>query len=449
MGLLDLPPELFSLVTHHLVCTAGVAQAWPLRRVCRTFAAEIAYDVLAKQPKEVLIPISARAIMRKNLPTYLYNRIQAPSDVNTRLLERVKAMASYLHTELKIKNSVAKDRTLNKLSIFLAKNFYPDEEDSVFETLWGANFDKHLRSPPEQRTHLLQGELRIYDKISAAIAVDSVGLVRELLPQITDPLAQSISHGPLIDAVRTQNMPLVRVVLEYLDSLNLKLKSNRHSQIQWLLLMKSHFHLGTAITASIEYCDDEGEITYVLAQFHQEQLSFPNLTTYTSWLTKSCQLRRPAAMEVIAKMRRSKSWHSGPKSAVLKAACRTRDREYVDVVLDNLDLDMEHPSIVQNPLFIAVRWGSAECVAAVLERSTASLNIKLKSNLRTTHLRHRDISALDLAIHHEADEVVETLVYNGAPFPWPITRPRDPVVYDYMRKQLTKFDEDRKQGVSK
>ena len=36
------------MVAHELLATAGVADAWKLRQVCCTFAAEIKHDIFSK-----------------------------------------------------------------------------------------------------------------------------------------------------------------------------------------------------------------------------------------------------------------------------------------------------------------------------------------------------------------------------------------------------------------
>jgi hypothetical protein len=49
--------ELFQNVTHELVTIAGVAEAWRLREVCRTFAAEIKHDVFSKQSRKAFATV--------------------------------------------------------------------------------------------------------------------------------------------------------------------------------------------------------------------------------------------------------------------------------------------------------------------------------------------------------------------------------------------------------
>ncbi|KAF1960764.1 hypothetical protein CC80DRAFT_544159 [Byssothecium circinans] len=48
--LLSLPIEIFQQITHNLVSEVGITTAWKLRLTCRTFAAEIKHDIVARQP---------------------------------------------------------------------------------------------------------------------------------------------------------------------------------------------------------------------------------------------------------------------------------------------------------------------------------------------------------------------------------------------------------------
>jgi len=82
-NLLDLPVEVFQMITHELVSSAignvtvpyqicRIKDVWKLRNVCRTFAAEIERNVFSQQPKEIYLGSCVlRRLVMTCLPQYM------------------------------------------------------------------------------------------------------------------------------------------------------------------------------------------------------------------------------------------------------------------------------------------------------------------------------------------------------------------------------------------
>jgi len=96
MSLLDHPTESFKQIVHDLVSSAGVAETWPLRSVCRTFAVEIKSDVLSRRTREVFCNRSDKNVLRHCLATYLLNRLEQPFGANPNFLAKGTAIVDWL-----------------------------------------------------------------------------------------------------------------------------------------------------------------------------------------------------------------------------------------------------------------------------------------------------------------------------------------------------------------
>ncbi|KAF2183200.1 ankyrin [Zopfia rhizophila CBS 207.26] len=90
MELLDVPPEVFQCIIHSFVNKVGPVKAWKARVVCRTFAAEIYYDVFANQPLAAFKTSVSKRILNSNMGLFLINRNKKPLDVHPYLPSLVK-----------------------------------------------------------------------------------------------------------------------------------------------------------------------------------------------------------------------------------------------------------------------------------------------------------------------------------------------------------------------
>jgi hypothetical protein len=85
------------MAAHALVTEARVTEAWKLRGVCRTFAAEITHDVFAKQPREAFVavdgkPVAARNIIKHDLGLFVDNHLTLRLDIHEGPLTRLRNM---------------------------------------------------------------------------------------------------------------------------------------------------------------------------------------------------------------------------------------------------------------------------------------------------------------------------------------------------------------------
>ena len=83
--LLDLPPEMFQNIIHHLVDDIGTCEAWKLRGTCRTFAAEITHDILSNEPEGRIACRACERIMKNKVSDFLViqvNRTKDSSEIN-------------------------------------------------------------------------------------------------------------------------------------------------------------------------------------------------------------------------------------------------------------------------------------------------------------------------------------------------------------------------------
>jgi hypothetical protein len=73
------PPEVISIITHHLNST-GIGDSWKLRGVSKVFRDTIPDDIVMHQTKDVLA--EATQVFNHLMPRYLCYRVRKPLDVH-------------------------------------------------------------------------------------------------------------------------------------------------------------------------------------------------------------------------------------------------------------------------------------------------------------------------------------------------------------------------------
>ncbi|KAJ4360815.1 uncharacterized protein N0V89_001382 [Didymosphaeria variabile] len=171
-NLLDLPPEMFRMVIGELVTDTGIARAWKLRGVCRTFAVEIRDEIFARQPSGIIRRSLHTNLVGKNIGFWLSNIMKTSLKADGALMYKVKELLDYIVKLLSITDEEKRRICAQKLFTGLTWNFTPWEIDRLVWTdrrpknsTWNNDFQNKLS--------LLLGPITTEQKLSAAISVGS------------------------------------------------------------------------------------------------------------------------------------------------------------------------------------------------------------------------------------------------------------------------------------
>ncbi|KAF1958203.1 hypothetical protein CC80DRAFT_546443 [Byssothecium circinans] len=192
MLLLDSCPEIFQKITHELVSDIGVAKAWKLRSVCRTFAAEIDYDICANQLTKVVFYYIAHRILKHRIGRYIHNRIKAVREPSTPLLQKIKDMSEYLVEELELQSRKDRDECTASMC------------EGLQEAMSVSDFYYHSKNgdqTPQSSYNPFEAPLKLHEKLTAAMALGNIDLVCRLIPHLHSNFPISKFRSPLSIAV--------------------------------------------------------------------------------------------------------------------------------------------------------------------------------------------------------------------------------------------------------
>ncbi|KAF2449805.1 hypothetical protein P171DRAFT_440257 [Karstenula rhodostoma CBS 690.94] len=221
--LLDLPPELFQRVVHELVLDVGIVEAWKLRSVSRTFAAEIHHDIFAHQPKEVFIaylnrtspgcplPRNNGEILKNNLPLYLRNRMNARLDADGVLVPKLKELLDYLMKELGVQDFEQRQQHAIQLTEGIILGNSGRWAAWVKTFLWDC---EPMHNYFTDSANKIKGRAATAaEKLCAAVAVNAYNLVTPLFAEAKDA-ARTHFGDPLTIATRRGDTKMVRTLLD-------------------------------------------------------------------------------------------------------------------------------------------------------------------------------------------------------------------------------------------
>ncbi|KAF1958198.1 hypothetical protein CC80DRAFT_546438 [Byssothecium circinans] len=337
--LLNLPTETFQHVIHHLVSAAGAREARKLRTTCRAFAVEIKYDLVAKQPLEILD--SFKIGDNNNLRPFLMRmtlfwRTKALRDADPFLPNKVKNMAHW---------------SPRNYVVFLCGLGDPSQE---------ANDAK--------------------DQISIAAMLGNVDQMKSYLPQISEHSQKWFFGDSLLPAAENGYVDIIEAISEYMQ----EIKDQPTSSYKfWCRCYTEGFpgiysgrgYVGEftkALKSAIER-EDIRTLNALLA-FWDRAIREALKVDYNKWLTLAVEndTEKLVSVRHILQM---KVPGNGLKvvQGVFQKAC---ERKSIPIIWELLSLRGISPDIGMKdytPLTIAIIYGSLEVVIEVLDAG-ASMN---------------------------------------------------------------------------
>lgn len=409
MELLDLPPELFQNVTHHLIELVGVRAAWELRVTCSTFSTAIQYEIMMKRPIAAFGSQDDMNFLENWADRYLEARLQLPLDVDKSLLAKIQKLIDWTVHELGINDYEECASVRQKICTAI--------KTSSRKYDFGLDIG---RSEGDAQCHWrdwARAELDNYDKILGAIAVGSYEILHELFYTIGPKLSRPwFSVAPLTIALKDGNTALLDTIFKYLKSIPMddpEAPTDRRRCTE-ASHHKFSFWTNNTVVDVMRHGNDEGFQS--LLDFYEEYLPRPDRSTFDYWFRiASGAYHLSVRPEKHADyVQRLMDFAPGGKTMLARQhfsmICAGGDDDMIQEVLNRLGVDVDSGSILTLPIFVAVRSERAVAVNAVLTAG-ADPNITAPSNMRS--LNKDRLAPIDVAIHRHLIPVIEALVQFG------------------------------------
>ncbi|KAF2824859.1 hypothetical protein CC86DRAFT_420173 [Ophiobolus disseminans] len=388
MELLDLPPELFQHIIHGVIeGSPCLREAWKLRRVCRTFAAEISYDILTKRPiSDFQSKASDRCFLENCIHRYLVARLQSPHGINATFLAKLQSIVDW----------------------------------TVAET-----------GPQTQRQR---------DDITEQVCAGLKHLVGRVLPDLSsnDRETTWCQFLPLTLALSRKDKALMNEILRYIEHALAGVERSKKLAIQGYL-----FDVSDAIEESIYYGYPEG--LQDLLDFHENHLPGPGKFKFEVWvrnaLMKHHQVLPHAGDYFIPLLNFRPGGTSMITRQIVALVCDFGTPSNIQHAQAYLGKDINEGTILALPIFVAVRSEHVAAVNTILDAG-ADVNITAQSNILS--LKKENLTPLDVAIYKHSIPVIEALLNRGAtPMPDFADWPTHARTYNFLRGHVMKISKKR------
>lgn len=416
----DLPNELVLIILDYVEIDVGVRGIAKLRGICRTFTSHKifclanradAFDEFIcsrlfvdhspasyQDPKNRIILV--KALGRFSL--FLHGRGQ--HGFNQRFFNQIRRMLNYLLSCLMSPQGREVDvlfTLCDGLKIILgeyniALAIMPGDERRRQD--WWGEFDGN-------------GNANVV-KLVAVMTTRWYPLVPTLLSGIPDTATSSVYRTPLINAVLLGDLTLVRLCMQYLDSLQLRGKDLQHERRRELFLsrrdLSSSFPLHHAILVAIPH--DHTKIAATLIQYRQGYMGEVENETLHEWVEAAVDQGNSAIIVAMSVLPRSSSFKLN--FSLLASLFATGDYVLVSSVLALTTQPFAHETSQWDLLQAAVRTGEVESVCALVDTGRVDVNHLVRSQVPTYSTG--SITALDLAAYRGHVGIVRYLVSQGA-----------------------------------
>ncbi|KAF2249501.1 hypothetical protein BU26DRAFT_551198 [Trematosphaeria pertusa] len=392
MLLLDSPPEIFQGIVHALVSQAGVSEAWKLRGVCRTFAAEIKHDIFANQPKDAFRDSRSRRVLAEELPLYLSNRTKKLLDAENALPEKVKGMVGNLTNILDVGDQA--DSQKQHYTETLCKAVLREWGFSAVFAIIGMDGDN------DRSLSLgisLQRDLDFEEDIAAFAAIGEHDIVRRLLPRFTQTSESPTFGNPLANAALMGHGNVITVISDYLQRAKKETTSNYAFLLDRFWDGKLAYIINTTIKSG------RTDILDQLLAMYKTHHGHPDKSFYNRWLRTAVDSGNAQFVDRILRI----TIRSKPKVLVktFEAACELKNADVVAMLLGTSRMHPDQAFLLFSPLAAAIRLGDESVVTTVLDAG---------ANVNGVSFEGKHYPALQVAVDLNEASIVKIMLDRGA-----------------------------------
>jgi len=430
-NLLDLPVEVFQMITHDLVSSAignvtvpyqksRINDVWKLRAVCRTFAAEIERNVFSQQPKESYYDCYVlRRLVMKRLPQYMMQVKRVSGNINEDFQARLQRMTSYILQKLDIKDEKQRADLMEKFYLCLGRII---DEYRLRHALWCNCGPSCFHVNQNQQNT----ELCVQDRFCSALMVGAHDVLAGVLAELSSTERDTFFGVlPFYIARTLGDTKSIDIILRYLET--------RPSLVQVALTNND----GIFCIQTIMYtmlASDSGTTAQTLLDYYKKNLPPPERHIYNGWVRSATNQR---STQNLHNLRAVLDFNPGGRTRILRetilTVCACGSHEDVQEVLKRVE-DVDKGTALNAPIFIAVRSGRIAAVQGCIQAG-ANVDLAVPSNIPTLH--KDTITPLDVAMNRNDGYIAEVLIKAGATIlhisQWPGTRR----VYKVLRKAVS------------
>ncbi|KAI4683891.1 uncharacterized protein J4E84_006731 [Alternaria hordeiaustralica] len=430
-NLLDLPVEIFQMITHELVKSAinnvkglsrrfEIDSVWRLRDVCRTFAAEIERNVFSQQPKEIYFNVySVQRLALKRLPRYMMQVKRIPGNINEDFHGRLQRMTNYILQELDIEDEKQRTGIIERFYLSLGKIV---DASKLSHALWcDCGPSCHYVTQNQNST-----ELSVQDRLYTSLMVGAHDVLASVLTELSGMEKDALFDvEPFRIARDLGDTESIDVIVRYLET--------RSSSVQAALTSEdAMFPIHSTI--SIALATDSGTIAQTLLDYHKKNLRSPTRHAYNYWVSRAVHA---STTKYLHNLTAVLDFHPEGRRRVLRetmlSICAGGSSEDVQEALKRVE-DVDKGTALNAPIFIAVRSGRVAAVQGCIQAGV-NVDLAVRSNIPTLH--KDTITPLDVAMNRNDGYIAEVLIKAGATIPHISQWPGTGRVYKVLRKAVS------------
>lgn len=409
--------ELFLHVTNDVIETCGISAAWKLRSVCRTFADNLAHEIL-NLPTTAFTTYRDSYFFEKSVHRYLAARLHNALDVDPGLIQKIRAMVTWATSQLaSTTTEQQRDSVALKVCAGLVQNVGKSNLVHALQcscTSCWSRWRTWSQQPPDS-----------HDKLVVVAAIGCYGDASHLLSDLSNfssnpPLNSPrhfLSFYPLKHATQNEDDVLLDISLQYLGRLASEGAPGTEMLMKLTQGYDAPFGMNDAIQGALGHSNTD--TLQVLLDFHRKYLSLPHRRAYDRWIYFAIMKVHRAGSEAMKFLSMLLNFRPSGKSLVDKqivsTACDNGSAAVVQEVVEHASKDINKGSILTLPIFIAVRSRRPVAIEGVIG---AGADPKVVADSNMPSVAKKRLTPLELAMHRNDLDIVKALLqHGGGPIP--------------------------------
>ncbi|KAL1606456.1 hypothetical protein SLS60_003860 [Paraconiothyrium brasiliense] len=398
----------------------------------RTFAAEIEYDIFAKQCKEAFEGTNNYTILLKKIWLYLFYQSKFRNPEHP-LCNAINNMITFLGDEMAITTEAGllslREALCKAASVTMDTRHLPKYRGQLLARVLGFK-TKSVWNVHEMMKAQVSTTTHYQSKLGAASAVGNIKMVKTLLLENRPNTAEcfvdnSIFGNPIHNAVALGNIEMLTAISESLKAIP---RAEFYSSGDLGSYMSMNFTRALQKAANANRLD----MVQILFDMHHARLRIEP-SVFTSWVTIALRSCNDKLLDMVFDVKFPTDQKIKIELEVFQLACEASNANAVAKLIRHPAMGPNHVWRTSTPLLVAVKEGSAEVVQSVL-RSGAVVNGVPVLKYRYSEPFYETVKPIAVAMNRGNTEVIQVLLDNGAQLRGLIVASENKAVYNMLRE---------------